>query len=97
MADKRKNNGGARKGAGRKKKDEEDRIRDLSINALSDVFGSEEEAFKHIAKKAKESFPHLKLIIEYGYGKPKETIDLNHNELPKPPAKHFHDFGKDVD
>lgn len=84
--------GGKRKGAGRKKKADEDRIKTLSINALSDVFGSEEEAFNHIATQAKESFPHLKLLMEYGYGKPKESMDVTHN-LPKPARKHFTDFG----
>jgi hypothetical protein len=71
--------GGRREGAGRKTKDVENRIRDLSINALSDVFGSEEEAIKHLAQQSKESFPHFKLLLEYGYGKPKETIDLTAN------------------
>ena len=72
--------GGAREGAGRKSKSDEDRIRTLSINALESVFKSEEEALKHLAKEAqkggKEAFPYLKLLFEYAYGKPKETIDL---------------------
>lgn len=69
--------GGARIGAGRKPKADEDRIRTLSINSLAKVFGSEEEAFNHIANEAKVSFPHLKLLIEYGYGKPTETVDAS--------------------
>lgn len=75
--------GGKRKGAGRKSKADEDRIRTLSINALASVYGSEVKAFTYIAKQSKESFPHLKLIMEYAYGKPKEqidlTVDLEHN------------------
>jgi len=72
--------GGAGRGQGRKPKAEEDRIRTLSITALTDVFGGESEAFKHLAERAsdgtKEAFPYLKLLFEYAYGKPKETIDM---------------------
>jgi len=72
--------GGAGRGQGRKTKADEDRIRTLSIGALTKVFGSEDEAFEHLAIRAqdgsKEAFPYLKLLFEYAYGKPKETIDM---------------------
>ena len=81
--DKRIYNGGKREGSGRKPKADEERIRDLSINALESIYGSEEKAFEHIAELAKESFPRLKLLFEYAYGKPKESRQLNaHNEQP---------------
>ena len=67
-----KQKGGKREGAGRKSKAIEDRIRKLSISALKSIYGSEEKAFEHIAKLARESFPHLKLLFEYAYGKPRE-------------------------
>lgn len=89
--DKRKHNGGARKGAGRKPKADEDRVRTLSIGAIKKVFGSEEEGWLHIAKQAKESFPHLKMLYEYSYGKPKETVE-NIVSMPKPDKKVFTDF-----
>jgi hypothetical protein len=73
--------GGNRDGAGRKPKDKEDRIRDLSINALNEIFGSEQAAINHIAEQAKSSFPHLKLLLEYAYGKPKDTIEIESKEL----------------
>lgn len=99
MPDKRKNNGGhSTKGrAGRKPKEDEQRIRGLCIDALVNIHGSEEKAFEFIAEQAKEGgktgFPYLKLLFEYAYGKPKETIDLNH-DLPKPMRKHFRDFNQ---
>jgi len=72
--------GGARANGGRKSKADEDRIRTMSIGALTEVFGSEDDAFKHLAQRAKdgskEAFPYLKLLFEYAYGKPKETIDM---------------------
>ena len=83
------NRGGARKGAGRKTKADENRVRTLSINAMKVIFGSEEKAFEHIAELAQESYPHLKMLFEYGYGKPKETKDVNIN--PEQPL-----FPKDV-
>ena len=82
--DKKTNRGGARKGAGRKPKAEEDRVKNLAIGGLTKVFGSEEKAWEHITKQAKESFPYLKLLIEYGYGKPKETKHLTHDFNSEP-------------
>lgn len=65
------------KGKGRPKKSDEDRIRGFAISAIKEVYGSEEAGWKYIAEKAKESFPHMKLLWEYTYGKPKETKDIN--------------------
>ena len=80
-----KGRGGAGRGQGRKSKDEENRIRTLSINALKKIFKSESEAIEHIATEAsvggKDGLPYMKLLLEYAYGKPKETIDLNNNIL----------------
>ncbi len=73
--------GGARKGAGRKTKDEEEKAQRLSVKALVNVFGSEEKAMEHAATMSqsddKNSFQYFKLLIEYAYGKPKETKDVN--------------------
>ena len=71
--------GGVRKGAGRKTKSEELKVQKLGINAIVDVYGSVEDYYKHIAKESKDSFPHLKLLQEYVFGKPKETIEQTHN------------------
>ena len=46
------------------------RVGIYALNAMSKVFGSEEEAWESLAEQAKESFPHLKLLFEYKYGKP---------------------------
>lgn len=80
------NHGGKRANAGRKSKADEERIKGLSINAMKSIFGSEEKAFEHIAKLAKDSFPHLRLLMEYAYGKPTNSMNLgfeeNSNEKP---------------
>lgn len=68
--------GGARPGAGRKPKAEEERIKNLSLASIVKAFGSEAEGWDHLAKQAIESLPHMKMLWEYTYGKPKETVDL---------------------
>tara|TARA_R110000787_G_scaffold130386_2_gene242325 strand:+ start:555 stop:854 length:300 start_codon:yes stop_codon:yes gene_type:complete len=76
MEDGRKNNGGARKGAGRRGKADEQLVRKLGIDAIVEVYGSVEKYYQHIAKESKESFPHLKLLQEYVFGKPKEVVEI---------------------
>ena len=46
-------------------------------NAMSEAFGSEKDAWVHLAEMAKESFPHLKLLFEYKYGKAGENMEVN--------------------
>jgi hypothetical protein len=69
--------GGKRENAGRKSKADELKVRKLGIDAIESVYGSVEDYYKFIAKESKESFPHLKLLQEYVFGKPKETVDTN--------------------
>ena len=71
--------GGARDGAGRKTKAEELKVQRLGLDAIESVYGSVEKYYIHIAKESKDSFPHLKLLQEYVFGKPKETIETTHN------------------
>lgn len=86
MDGRRFNGGHSTKGfAGRKSKEDEDRIRTLAIGALETIYGSEERAFEHIAELAKSSFPHLKLLLEYAYGKPRERKENGGIELREQP------------
>ena len=75
MEDNRTAKGGRREGAGRKPKEDEVKIKNFALNAMVEVFGSEEKAWQSLSKQAKDSFPHLKLLFEYRYGKPKERIE----------------------
>ena len=81
MADGRKNNGGARKGAGRPSKAKEEHVRRLGIQAIENTYGSVEDYYKHIAKESMSSFPHLKLLQEYVFGKPKEIIEVQQDDV----------------
>lgn len=79
MPDGRKNNGskkGGNPGAGRPTKAREEHVRKLGLDAIENTFGSIEKYYEHIAKEAKDSFPHLKLLQEYVFGKPKEIFEV---------------------
>lgn len=89
--------GGARKGAGRPRKDVEDKAKRLSIQAIIKEFGSEEEAFEHLAHKAKtdgkKSYEYFKLLIEYAYGKPTENMNINPDNDFEIPVTTFFGLG----
>ena len=71
-----KKHGGARKGAGRKSKDEELKI----IERLDNIIESDDviKSLKVLIKDG--NFNAIKLYLEYRYGKPKETIEnINRN------------------
>lgn len=70
-------------------------VKDYSVKAIRKVFGSEEKAMEMLAEQSKESFQHLKLLLEYAYGKagdqPDEIKKINNapiinffGELPTP-------------
>ena len=74
--DGRKNNGavkGISRGQGRPRKSKNKDINNMTLNAMKKAFGSEEKAWIEIAKLAKNgSTQHMKWLLEYRYGKPKE-------------------------
>jgi hypothetical protein len=71
--------GGARPNAGRKTKDEESRIRDLMKPHSLDAINCLVKIMKNEENRANDRISAAKLIIEYTYGKPKETIETTHN------------------
>jgi hypothetical protein len=79
--DKRKNNGGhSTKGkAGRKPKDEENRIRDLMKPYSLDAVKCLANIIKNENARDSDRISASKLVIEYTYGKPKETVETTHN------------------
>ena len=84
MADKRKNNGGARKGAGRPKKEHSQEMINNIGKAIAKVYGGDYEFWLDTAQKSKEDYRQRKLICDYYYGKPIEQIDhtTNGNDMP---------------
>lgn len=80
--------GGKRKGAGRKTKAEELKVQKLGLDAIKKTYGSIEAYYEWLAKEGMDSFPHLKLLHEYVFGKPVETVvnlnaDVEDEELTK--------------
>jgi len=73
MADGRKNNGGARKGAGRKSKDHEHKLAE-KLTPMNDIAM---EALKQGLRDG-QSWA-VKLFLEYLYGKPGTTVDVTTN------------------
>lgn len=84
------NHGGARKGAGRKKKADEDKVVRLALDSINEIYGGELEYFKHLAKESKQSFPHLKLLHEYAFGKVPDVV-YNKNEDVTAPITEWED------
>jgi len=74
--DGRKSNGGIRKGAGRPKKVEEEKL----IEKLDSLIDND-EVIKTLGKKIKEGSDRaMSLYFGYRYGKPKESVDINSSE-----------------
>ena len=90
MSDGRKNNGGARQGAGRKPKAEEIKL----IEKLSPLEDSAFEALKNGLING--DFPFVKLFMEYRFGKPKDSLDLT-TDGGKAFQNPFIFFGKERD
>lgn len=78
--DGRRNNGavkGISRGQGRPRKTANMDIGGMTLNAMKKAFGSEEKAWIEIAKLAKDgSVQHMRWLLEYRYGKPKEQQDI---------------------
>ena len=70
--------GGVRPNAGRKTKDEENRIRDLMKPHSEDAINCLAKIIKNEFSKDSDKISAAKLIIEYTYGKPKETVETTH-------------------
>ena len=63
---------------------------------MKKVFGSEEKAWLELAKMSKESFPHMRLLWEYKYGKPKERKEMDIKTEVNIPVINFLDKKEDT-
>lgn len=73
-----KNGGHSTKGrAGRPPKITEKKLRNFAVSAIKKAYGSEDKMWLEVAKQAKDSFPHMKMLLEFTYGKPKEQKEVN--------------------
>lgn len=67
--------GGARPGAGRKPKADEEKIRGLAVSAIEKRFGSIEQGFEHLLGTGEASL--IKFVWEHAVGKPREKVDMD--------------------
>lgn len=76
--DGRRNNGGARAGAGRKPKAEEENIK----KSIEDAIGKEgiKQIWIDLAANAKKDTAAANIILNYYYGKPKEKKSIEFND-----------------
>lgn len=56
----------------RMNKAKKNRLSVYSVNSIIKEFGSEEEFTDFLAKESRGSFNHLKLLMDYAYGKPED-------------------------
>ena len=71
---KRPNTGGARKGAGRKPKAQEEKVVALAKEAIRLAYGSEIKGFSALLRSGEPAL--IKFVFEHAYGKPKEKVEL---------------------
>jgi hypothetical protein len=77
--DKRKTNGGTRDGAGRPTVRNELKGVDLANPHIDDAFKTLAEILNNKEENSRDRITAAKILIEYGCGKPKETIETTHN------------------
>ena len=51
-----------------------ERVASYAVDAMKKVFGSEAKACEHVAELGKDNFNQMKLLMEYAYGKPSDSI-----------------------
>jgi hypothetical protein len=64
-------------------------ISSYAVKAMKEEFGSEEEAFAHLCKLARKSFNHMKLLMEYAYGRPGDMLGDGGAKEKKAPVINF--------
>lgn len=83
MEDKRKNNGGARPGAGRKPKADELTTIENMNKALAPA-----DAWKALVSRVNEGdVQAIKLWLNYRFGMPKQSMDIKTTDLTSHPTK----------
>ena len=66
-------------------------ISNYAVNAMKKVFGSEQEAMEALAEFGKKgSLGHMKLLMEYGFGKPNEMNESGGTKKPVAPVINFY-------
>lgn len=67
-----------------------EQISSYALKAMKKVFGSEDEAWMHLAEQAKDSFAHMNLLWQYRYGKPGEAAKEDNTPKIAAPVINFY-------
>ena len=67
-----------------------EQISSYALKAMRKVFGSEDEAWMHLAEQAKDSFAHMNLLWQYRYGKPGEAAKEDNTPKINAPVINFY-------
>lgn len=67
--------GGARHGAGRKSKADEEKVKQQSLAAITELYGSIEKGFEKLLTSNEPSL--IKFVWEHAVGKPREKMDID--------------------
>ena len=51
-----------------------DRVGKFAVNAIKKIYGTEAGAMEKLAELSADSFQHMKLLLEYAYGKAGENV-----------------------
>jgi hypothetical protein len=66
------------------------RLSNYAINAMKNIFGSEQDAMDNLAEQAKGgSLGHFKLLLEYGYGKATDDVEGGPVKVKSAPVINF--------
>ena len=69
----------------------------LVLRSEKPTYNAHGSIIQDLAKQAKDSFPHMRLLWEYKYGKPKELKELNVKTEVNIPVINFADKEKTID
>jgi hypothetical protein len=75
MVDGRIKNGGARPGAGRKPKTDEEKVKNQAIAAIESLYGSVEAGLQTLLNSGESSL--IKFVFEHAVGKPRDKVDMD--------------------
>lgn len=76
--------GGARPGAGRKPKVDEEKVRGLAVSAIEKKHGNLENGFIKLLESGEASL--IKFVWEHAVGKPREKVDMDFDGKMTGPA-----------
>lgn len=61
----------------------------FAINAIKKIYGDEQGAMEKLAEMSQDSFNHLKLLLEYAYGKAGDNVSEGPKRTYKAPVINF--------